>query len=61
MPLNEVCEQITSKRFGTSYFRQVTGYKQRILYCQLGKQKTLTLDFIFRMGLNSSIMTDTLI
>ena len=26
--LNEICEQITSKRFGTTYYRPVTGYKQ---------------------------------
>ena len=30
IPLNEICEQITSKRFGTSYYRPVTGYKQSI-------------------------------
>ena len=26
--LNEICEQITSKRFDTTYYRPVTGYKQ---------------------------------
>ena len=28
IPLNEICEQITSKRFGTTYYHPVTGYKQ---------------------------------
>ena len=28
MPLNEICEQITSKRLGTTYYSPVTGYKQ---------------------------------
>ena len=28
IPLNEICEQITSMRFGPTYYRSVTGYKQ---------------------------------
>ena len=30
IPLDEICEQITAMRFGTTYYRPVTKYKQSI-------------------------------
>ena len=47
MPLNEVCEQITSKPFGTSYFRQVTGLQAKDSLLPTGKTENLDVRFYF--------------